>query len=134
VDRIPPKPASALPIVPVTSREARRPLQRSDSGLSQARVAPIQVIRKAPRPASHDAMWPALPRSGRAHSTLDRRLSFTDDFAVGKQNFTLEEQPGLVLRWPDLVEDQPSGDLGWMESFRTREHLRALDVEQQGGS
>jgi hypothetical protein len=134
VDRISPKPASALPIVPVTSREARRPLQRFDSGHSEVRVAPLQITRKAARPASHHAMWPALPRNGSAHSTLDRRLSFTDDFAVGKQNFTLEEQTGLELRWPDLLEDQPSGDLGCMESFRTREHLHALDVEQQGGS
>lgn len=36
--------------------------------------------------------------------------------------------------WPELPEDLSLSNTDWMESLRSREHIYALDLEQQGGN
>lgn len=76
---------------------------------------------------------PELPQSNRALSAQENLL-WQEAVPALQPMQRVDEWPTLeVDPWPELPENPPSVGEEWMEALHGREHVRALDFEQQGG-
>jgi hypothetical protein len=106
--------------------------------------AVLEWKRTVAKVATHEQ-----PSRENAETERHRRLLVTDDVRASKATtMPLNAASGCPSGpeddsrldrfetdpWPELPEDLSLSNSDWMESFRSREHIYALDAEQQGGS